>query len=86
MTPQQLNPNSPPLPMEIPNPATVESEHINTKEREKKERQVRRVKKKKGIKRRRVKPSTLTQATNIQIRAEEQGKTEERNRETIVDH
>ena len=56
--------------------------YINIKEKEKKERQVRRVKKRKGIKVQRVKPPTQSQATQILIGNEEQnGKQENKKKE-----
>ena len=54
------------------NPDTVGSAHINAKEREKKERQVKGTNKKKGIEAQRVKPSTLSQGTDARIGDEEQ--------------
>ena len=46
------------------NPDIAEPSHINAKENEKKERQVRKAKKRKGIEARRAKPSTPTQAVD----------------------
>ena len=54
----------------------MESARKNAKEREKKERQVRKAKKKNGIKGERAKPSTSTQAIDALIGEEEQNRKE----------
>ena len=51
---------------------TVGSVRINVKEREEKEKQVRRVKKRKGVEAQRVKHPTLSRANNALIGKEEQ--------------
>ena len=56
----------------ILNPATAGSARINAKEREKKERQVGRAKKRKGIEAQGVKPSTPSRATDALVGEEEQ--------------
>ena len=56
------------------------SARIKAKERKKKERQVRRAKKRKGIEEQRAKPSTPSQATDAHIGIEEQSGKQKKNK------
>ena len=61
----------------------VRSECINTKVREKKERQMRRMKKRKGIEIQKVKPLTSSQAIDVLIGNKEQNRKQKKKRKKI---
>ena len=63
---------------EIPNPATARSVRVNAKEREKKERKVRRAKKRKGIEAQRAKLSISTRTTDALTGNEEKNEKEKK--------